>query len=101
MNIGGYDFRSPIVRREDSVVMVAITSEGKREAEAYTNTGPKFAVLSSLNENSPQSIHSLARETHIEVNKVRAILKEFKQKEYIRVIKDKQPMETYPHEVQG
>ena len=100
MKIGDYDLRMPIVRRDDGVIQVAITPEGKTEAESYTGSGPVFAVLSSLNEHSPQTIRGICRETNIEATKVKAILRELKGKQHVRKIQDA-TQDIAPHEVQG
>jgi len=100
MKIGDYDLRMPIVRRDDGSIQVAITPEGKVEAESYTGSGPKFAVLATLNEHSPQTIRGICRETNLETSKVRAILGELKKKQHVRKIQDV-AQDITQHEVQG
>ena len=100
VKIGDYDFRLPVVKREVASIQVAITDEGRREAESYTGSGAKFAVISTLNEHSPLTIQAICRETGIDVVKVRAVLNELKEKNHVRRLKDREEVQE-THEVQG
>lgn len=46
---------------------VALTEEGKRMAETQTSSGATFAIVSSLDERSPQMVREVAADTQIDM----------------------------------
>lgn len=83
----GIGFRVPFERRDDSMMMAAITPEGKHEAEAYASGGPKFDVLATLNEHSPLTIRGICRETNLDIKMVKHILNELMRDGFVRKVK--------------
>jgi len=65
--------------------VVTITSLGKQKAESFAGSGPAFNVLATLNEQGPCSISELGRETSMEEDKVKHILRSLRSEGYISV----------------
>lgn len=55
---------------------IAITELGKKKQEEMMVEGPKYDILTKLNENGPSSVNELAQETQHSPSRVRDIVKE-------------------------
>ena len=73
-------------QRKPSVggIVVAITPEGRAEVESHVAGGPEFDILARLNEYNSMPIGKLARETHMDVNKVRGVLRKLAQQGHVK-----------------
>lgn len=76
--------RESIPRLVKTELVVALTPLGKAKADSFSGEGPKFDILSTLNEGGPCSIAELAQETRMDVMKVRHILKELAKSGYVK-----------------
>lgn len=70
----------------DSMIMAAITAEGKAHAESYASGGPQFDVLATLNEKSPMTIIELSRETNLDSVQIKHVLTALLNEGYVRKI---------------
>lgn len=85
-----FAWRLPIEKQDDSMVLAAITQEGKAEAENYASGGPKFDVLSTLNEKSPLTISAICHETSLGLSQVKHILKSLAKEGYVRKVQSQE-----------
>ena len=83
-------WRIPIEKQDDSLVLAAITPEGKQEAESYASGGPKFDVLSTLNEKSPLSAGTICHETGLDISQVKHILNALMKDGYVRKVQSQE-----------
>ena len=86
----GFAWRLPIEKQDDSMVMAAITPEGKQEAESYASGGPKFDVLSTLNEKSPLTISAICHETGLDLSQVKHVLRSLAKEGYVRKVQSQE-----------
>ena len=63
-----------------------VTPLGKTKAEEYSLSGPKWEVLSVLNENGPSSVSEIANEVKASPEKVKAILRALMNTGYVRKV---------------
>ena len=82
----GFGLQLPIQKTDDSMIMAAITTEGKSEAENYASGGPQFDVLATLNEKSPLTIGAICRETGLGLGVVKGALKALARDGYVRKV---------------
>lgn len=64
---------------------VGLTDTGKREAERFASKGVTFAILSALNEQSPQTIKNLSEETQVPISEIMARVKMLASQGYVRL----------------
>jgi len=76
--------KDSIPRLVSQELVVALTPLGKAKADSFSGEGPKFDILSTLNEGGPCSISELAQETNMSAVKVRHILKELVRSGYAK-----------------
>ena len=66
--------------------MVGLTESGKKIAEKYVSKGATFAIVAQLNEKSPQTVTELASETDMDINELKARIKDLSKSGVVRVI---------------
>ena len=61
-----------------------LTEAGKKKADEFTASGPKFEVMATLREQGQCTLSELSEETHISSEKLKHIVKVLKAQGYIR-----------------
>lgn len=80
-------FIDTLVGRKSKVtgeMTVGITETGKSEAQKFSSRGANFAILSALDEKSPQSVRDISLETGIDVSDVKARVARLARQGYVR-----------------
>lgn len=75
----------PSDRKSDTSVQ--LTELGKRKAEAFSLSGPKFDILSALLEEGSSTLGEISQKTGHPENKVREICKSLARSGYVKAIK--------------
>ena len=65
---------------------VSLTDLGKKTAEQFLAKGTTFAILSVLNDHSPQSIKEISEGTQIEMNELKERIKILARQGYVRLM---------------
>ena len=68
-----------------SQMTVGITEVGKNTAQQVLARGPTFAILSTLNEHSPQTIKEISEETQIDITELKERIKILARQGYVRL----------------
>lgn len=63
---------------------VGITETGKSEAQKFSSRGANFAILSALDEKSPQTVRDLSLETGMAIADVRPRVEKLARQGYVR-----------------
>jgi len=74
-------------RRESRVtsdMSIGLTETGRKKADEFTSSGPKFEVLATLREQGTCTMSELSEETHISTDKLKHIIKILKAQNYVR-----------------
>ena len=85
-----FAWRLPIEKQDDTMVMAAITTEGKSEAENLSSGGPRFDVLATLNEKSPMTLSAICHETNLDMSQVKHVLRSLAKEGYVRKVQSQE-----------
>lgn len=66
--------------------MIGLTEVGKRMAEKYTSSGKTFVILAQLNEKSPQTVADIAHDSDIDIDEVKARIKDLAKSGVVRIM---------------
>ena len=72
--------------RVTSDMSVGLTETGKKKADEFTASGPKFEVMATLREQGPCTMSELSEETHISSDKLKHIIRVLKAQGYVRYV---------------
>ena len=65
---------------------VGLTETGKKKADEFTASGPRFEILATLREQGPCTLSDLTEETHISTEKLKHIIRILAKQGYIRYV---------------
>lgn len=65
-------------------MVIGLTSLGKAKAENFSLDGPRFQIISYLNDSGPSSLREVSENTKIPVEKVKALAKQLAREGYVR-----------------
>jgi len=79
-------FRRGSSSRVTSDMSFGLTEAGKKKADEFSASGPKFEVLATLREQGPCTLSELSEECHISAEKLKHIVKLLRAQGYIRYV---------------
>jgi len=65
---------------------VGLTEMGRKKADEFSASGPKFEVMATLREQGSCTLSELSDETHISTDKLKHIIRILKAQGYVRYV---------------